>query len=66
MLAVCVGQTANLAEIDIAYIAQHSKLPKTLKAVFDAEFDSPEDVALLPENAEVKRAVQLLINARAF
>ena len=59
------GTTVELAEFSLAYIGQESKLPETVVAAFTSTFAAAEDVDLLPENVELARAVQLLMNARA-
>lgn len=59
------GEKAQLAEIDIAFIGQESNLPEVVKQTVEVEFDSAETVESLPENLEVTKAVQLLMNARA-
>lgn len=59
------GRNGNLAEFSLAYISQDSKTTETLQVEFAGVFDLTEAVALLPENGEVTKAVQLLMNARA-
>ena len=49
----------------MAYISQDTKRPEVLKESFEIEFDSVQALNRLPENLEVAKAVQLLMNARA-
>lgn len=60
-----VGKKLTLADVDLTFIGQDSKLPEVVKNTFEIEFDSAEGVENLPENLEVAKAVQLLMNARA-
>jgi len=59
------GRSIELAEFTLAYIDQESGEQRVLAATFAAIFDTPEAIESLVENAEVARAVQLLMNARA-
>jgi Ca-activated chloride channel homolog len=59
------GAKITPAEINLTYIGQDSKLPEVVKGSFEIGFESAETVAALPENLEVAKAVQLLMNARA-
>jgi len=56
---------ATLAEFNLAFIGQESKIAETANATLNVEFDSAESVAALPLNADVSKTVQLLMNARA-
>jgi len=55
----------TLAEFNLAFIGQESKIAETANATLNVEFDSAESVAALPLNADVSKTVQLLMNARA-
>ena len=59
------GVKTALAEIDLTFINQDSKETEVVKNTFEIEFDSAEAVESLPENTEVVKAVQFLMNARA-
>lgn len=55
----------DLAQIDLTYVGQESQLPEVVKIDVAVGFESAETVNALPENLEVIKAVQLLMNARA-
>jgi hypothetical protein len=59
------GATLHLADFDLSYIGQDSKLPEKSKAKFQVEFAAAEVVDALEEDPSVAQAVLLLINARA-
>jgi Ca-activated chloride channel family protein len=59
------GSLTTLADIDLAFVSQVSKLPEVIKESFEIAFDSAAAVNDLPENLQVAKAVQLLMNARA-
>ncbi|MDQ3131979.1 MAG: VWA domain-containing protein [Acidobacteriota bacterium] len=59
------GGKITLADIDLTFTGQDSKLPEVVKSSFEIEFDSADAIEALPENLEVAKAVQLLMNARA-
>ena len=61
------GNTSGerLATFDISFVRQETGLAESLSAVFASEFVGREIVEALPENVDVVRAVQLLMNARA-
>lgn len=40
-------------------------MPEVVQNTFEIEFDSADAIDALPENLEVTKAVQLLMNARA-
>lgn len=63
--ARAAGETDELAVFDVSYIAQHSKLPETVRVSWTAQFAAAGEVAALPENVDVVKAIQLLMNARA-
>ena len=55
----------DAAEFSIRYVDQDSGLPETLSVGLLCEFAGQAEIADLPENLEVTRATQLLMNARA-
>jgi Ca-activated chloride channel family protein len=57
--------SAHLADFDLAFIGQSSKLPEMVTASLEREFAADETVSKLPEELQVAKAVQLLMNARA-
>ena len=59
------GTKVHLADFDLSYIGQNSKLPERATAKLEAEFASAEVVESLAENGQVTKAVLLLMNARA-
>lgn len=59
------GTAGKIADFDIAYIGQDSKLPETAAGRFAATFAEAGLVSMLPQNDDVLDAVQMLINARA-
>jgi Ca-activated chloride channel family protein len=60
-----VGAKITLADLDLTFIGQESKLPEVVKQTVEIEFDLVDAVSALPENLDVAKAVQLLMNARA-
>ena len=59
------GTKSHLAEFDLSYIGQNSKLPERAAVKFEAEFAPADVVESLAENGQVTKAVLLLMNARA-
>ncbi len=55
----------NLATFDLNFVNQDTGIADSISSVFAREFDNRKAVKALKENADVVRAVQLLMNARA-
>jgi len=59
------GTKLHLADFDLSYIGQNSKLPERATAKFEAEFAPAEVFETLAENGQVTKTGLLLVNARA-
>ncbi|MEO7674342.1 MAG: hypothetical protein ABIU09_09740 [Pyrinomonadaceae bacterium] len=59
------GEKLATADFSIRYIDQDAGQPEVLEARLASEFADASEVADLPENFEVTRAAQLMMNARA-
>jgi Ca-activated chloride channel family protein len=59
------GTNLRLLDLRLGYTPQEMKAAEVAKQVFEVEFTSEKDVAGLPVNHEVAKAVQMLMNARA-
>jgi Ca-activated chloride channel homolog len=63
--AESVGKTLRLLDVKLGYTPQNYTQAEVLKQFFEVEFDTEAVVEKLPENLEVQKNVQLLMNARA-
>ena len=60
-----VGSTAKLAKFTLNYIDQASNASVSIESEFEIKFADAAAVQSWPENVDVAKAVQLLMNARA-
>ena len=65
MQAQRVGTHGSIATMTLGYVDQETGLPVSIRTELSAEFALWEAIEVLPENAEVAKAVMLLMNARA-